>query len=113
MPELDADDGCHVDAGERPRPDDLVEQDHRVRAAADGLGELAAFVVADVAGRGADQAGHGVLRHVLAHVDAHHGMFVVEEELGQGAGEFGFADAGGAEEQEAADGPVRGRRLLP
>src|SRR5690606_41888754 len=36
---------------------DLVEEDHRVGAAADLLGELAAFLVADVAGRGADQAG--------------------------------------------------------
>ena len=35
---------------------DLVEEDHGVWPAADGLGELTGFVVADVAGRGADQA---------------------------------------------------------
>ena len=36
---------------------DLVEQDDRVGAAADLLGELAALLVADVARRGADRAG--------------------------------------------------------
>ena len=51
---------------------DLVEQDHRVRAPAHGLGELAALLVADVAGRGADEARDGELLAVLAHVDADH-----------------------------------------
>ena len=40
------------------------------------------------------------------HVDADHGLVVVEQVLGQGAHQLGFADAGGAEEDEAADGPV-------
>ena len=43
---------------------DLVEQDHAVRLAADGLGELAALFVADVAGRRADEARHVVPLHV-------------------------------------------------
>ncbi len=38
------------------------------------FGELAAFLVADIARRRADQAGDGVLLHELAHVDAHHGV---------------------------------------
>ena len=83
---------------------DLVEEDDGVGPAADGLGQLAAFVVADVARRRADQARDGVLLHVLAHVDADHGVLVVEEEFGEGARGFGLADAGGAEEDEAADG---------
>ncbi len=85
---------------------DFVEQHHRVGPAADGFGQLAAFLVADVAGRRADQARDGVLLLVLRHVDANHGALVVEQELGQGAGQLGFADAGGAEEDEAADGTV-------
>ena len=48
---------------------DLVEQDHREGLSPHGLGELAALLVADVAGRGPDQARDGVLLHVLAHVD--------------------------------------------
>ncbi len=85
---------------------DLVEQHHRVRPAAYRLGELAALLVADVAGRRADQAGDRVLLRVLAHVDADHGPAVVEEELGQGPGELGLADAGRSEEEERADRAV-------
>ena len=44
----------------------------RVRAPAHGLGELAALLVADVAGRRADEPRDGVLLHVLGHVDADH-----------------------------------------
>ena len=86
---------------------DLVEEDHAVGPAADRLGELAALLEADVAGRGADQAGHRVLFLVLRHVDADHGPLVVEEELGQGAGQLGLADAGRPQEDERADGPIR------
>ena len=86
---------------------DLVEQDDLVRPAADRLGQLAALVVADVAGRRADQPRHGELLHVLAHVDPDHRVLVVEQELGQGARQLGLADAGRAEEQERADRPAR------
>ena len=50
---------------------------------------------------------HRVLLHVLGHVDADHRPLVVEEEVGQRPGQLGLADAGGAEEQERADRPVR------
>ena len=86
---------------------DLVEEHDGVRAPAHGLGQLAALVVADVAGGRADEARHGVLLHVLAHVDADHRVLRVEHELGQRAGQLGLADAGRAEEQERADRPVR------
>src|SRR3954465_903909 len=71
-----------------------------VRLGADGLGELAAFVVADVAGGRADEPGHGVLLHVLRHVDLDHRVLVAEQELGERARQLGLADAGGAEEDE-------------
>ena len=92
---------------------DLVEQDHGVGPAAHRLGQLAALVVAHVARRRADEAGHRVLLHVLRHVEAHHGPLVVEQELGQGPGQLGLAHAGGAQEDEGADGPVAGRRPGP
>ena len=85
---------------------DLVEQDDRVRPPAHGLGELAALVVADVAGRRADQARHRVPLLVLGHVDPDHRPLVVEHELGERPGELGLADAGRAEEDERADRPV-------
>ena len=79
---------------------------HRVGPAADGLGEVAALLVADVAGRRADQPGHGVPLHELAHVEADHGVLVVEQELGQRLRQLGLAHAGGPQEDERADGPV-------
>ena len=86
---------------------DLVEQDDAVRPTAHRLGELAALLVADVAGRRADEPRDAVALHVLAHVEAHHGLFVVEEELGQRPGELGLPHARGAEEDERADRPLR------
>jgi hypothetical protein len=49
---------------------DLVEEHHRVGLAPHRLGQLAALLVADVAGGRADQTRHRVLLHVLRHVDA-------------------------------------------
>jgi hypothetical protein len=71
---------------------DLVKQEHRVRLAAHGLGQLAALVVADVTRGRADQTGDRVLLHVLGHVDADHRLLVAEQELGERAGELGLAD---------------------
>ena len=86
---------------------DLVEEDDGVGPAAHGFRELAALVVADVAGRRPDHAGDRVLLLVLGHVEADHRVLVVEEELRERAGELGLADARGAEEEERADGPLR------
>ena len=43
----------------------------------------------------------------LAHVEPDHPVLVAEQRLGQRAGQLRLADAGRAEEQEAADRPVR------
>ena len=81
---------------------DLVDE-----AAAHGLRQLPALVVADVARRGADEPRHRVPLLVLAHVDPHHRALVVEHELRESAGELRLADTGRAEEDERADRPVR------
>ena len=73
---------------------------------AHGLGELAALVVAHVSRGRADEALHGELLHVLAHVDAHEGLLVVEEALSERLRELGLAHAGGAEEEEASERAV-------
>src|SRR5437762_1940446 len=86
---------------------DLVEQHHRVRVAFHLLGELAALFVTDVSGRRADQLRDRVLLHVLGHVEADQRMVAAEEEIRERARQLGLADAGGPEEYEAADGPVR------
>ena len=47
---------------------DLIEQHHTVGAAAHLLGELTGFLIAHIARRRADHAGHRIFFHVLAHV---------------------------------------------
>src|SRR5215218_9313816 len=86
---------------------DLVEEDDRVGTTPHLLRELAALVVADVAGWRTDQAAHRVALHVLGHVEPDHGVLVAEEVLGKGAGELGLADPGGAQEDERAARAVR------
>ena len=79
----------------------------RVRIAAHALGELAAFFVADVARRRADQLRDRVLLHVLGHVEADEVLLRSEEELGEPARDLGLADARRAEEDERAHRAVR------
>ena len=86
---------------------DLVEQEHRVRTPAHGLGELTRLLVADVPRRGSDEAGHRVPLLELAHVEADHQVLVAEERLRERARELGLADAGRPEEEEASGRPVR------
>ena len=82
----------------------LVKEHHGVGFSPHGLRQLAALVVAHISGRRSDEPGHGVLLHVLAHVDADHIVLIVEQRLRQGLGQLRLAHAGGAQEQEGADG---------
>ena len=86
---------------------DLVEQHHRERLAAHLLGELAALLVADVAGRRAEQPRDGVLLGELAHVELDERVLVAEQELGERLGQLGLTDAGRAGEDERAAGTLR------
>ena len=86
---------------------DLVEQHDAERLAAHLLGELAALVVADVAGRGTDEPRHGVPVVELGHVELDQRVLVAEQELGQRLGQLGLTDAGRAGEDERAAGTLR------
>src|SRR5215208_7330060 len=85
----------------------LVQEQDAVGTAPDTLGELACLLVADVAGRGPNQAAHRVPLLELAHVDANHGRLLAEEGFGQRAGELGLSNARWPEEQEAAYRAIR------
>ena len=86
---------------------DLIEEHDRVWTASNRLCELSTFVVADVAGRSADQARNRVLLLVLGHVEPNEGLLVVEQELGQRTRQLSLADTGRAEEDERSHRPVR------
>src|SRR6185436_11462301 len=79
---------------------DFVEENHTIRTATDGFGELATLFVPDVTRWRADEPGDGVLLHVLGHVDANHRVLVVEQELRESARRLGFPHARWAEEDE-------------
>ncbi len=71
-----------------------------MRLLVDRIGEQAALVEADVAGRGADQARDRVALHVLGHVEADQ---FDPHDPGELARDLGLADPGRAREQVAAD----------
>ena len=85
----------------------LIEEHHTVGLAAHCFGELAALVIPHISRRGTDETGHREFLHVFGHIDAHQVVFIVKEAIGQRFGQLGFAHTGGAQEQEAADGPAR------
>ena len=91
---------------------DLVEQHDRERLLAHRVGELAARVVADVAGRRAEQPGAGVLVGELAHVEADVRALVAEDELRERLRELGLAHAGRTGEEQHAARPVAARARL-
>ena len=86
---------------------DLVEQHHAERLAPHLLGQLAALVVADVAGRRTDEPRHGVAVVELGHVELDQRVVVAEQELGQRLGQLGLTDTGRAGEDERATGTLR------
>jgi hypothetical protein len=86
---------------------DFVEDDDRVRAAADRFGELAGFFVADIARRRANQAADGVPFHELRHIQLDQGIFAAEHEARQRLGQFGLANTGRAKEDKGANRAAR------
>ena len=80
----------------------FIQQNHVIRPATHRFRQLAAFFVAHVAWRRADQSRHGVLLHVLRHIDPHDVLLIVEQLQRQLLRQLGFAHAGGAQEEEAA-----------
>ena len=83
---------------------DFIQKQHTEGLLVYRLGEQAALLEADIAGRCADEAGHGVAFHVFGHIETLQRHAQNEGEL---AGDFGFAHAGGAGKQEATDGLFR------
>src|SRR4029077_10976998 len=86
---------------------DFVQQDDRVRSAANAFGQLTAFFVAHVPWGSADELRDGMLFHEFRHIEAHQRLLRTEQEFREAAGDFRFSDAGGAEEEETSDGKRR------
>ena len=85
----------------------FVEKHNRIWTATDRFGKLAAFLVADVAGRRSDQARGGEFFHVLRHVDLNQRVAIAEHEFGELLREKSFSNAGRPEENERTNRPAR------
>ena len=79
---------------------DFVEQQHAIRLFGHGLGQLPALIKANIARGRPNQSRDRMALHVFGHVKAQQ---INAHAIGQLFGNFGFADAGGAGEEEAAD----------
>ena len=91
----------------------LVQQNNAVWTPTHRLGKLAALFVAHVSWGRADESLHAKLFHVLAHVNAHKRLFVVEQCLCQRFCKFRFAHAGWPQEEETTKWPVRIAQTRP
>ena len=78
----------------------LIKEHDGIGMTAHGFGQLAAFIIAHISWRCPDETGYGEFLHVLGHIDPDHVLFIIEQGLGQGLGQFGLAHAGRSEEQE-------------
>ena len=85
----------------------LIEQDDLIGPPPHRLGQAAAILIPDIAGRGADQPRDRMFFHIFRHIEADHGAVLIEQERRQCLGQFGLADPGRAQHQERADGLVR------
>ena len=63
---------------------DLIEKHNRVRLAPHSFGQLTTFFIAYITRRCSYQTGHRMFLHVLSHVNAHHGIFIIKQKPGQG-----------------------------
>ncbi|GKT46678.1 uncharacterized protein ColSpa_06859 [Colletotrichum spaethianum] len=79
----------------------LIEEEDGERLAAEGLGELTTGIVADVSRGSTNHPAKSMSLLVLGHVEADHGLGVVEEELGKGLGQESLTGTRGTAEQEA------------
>src|SRR6478609_6106801 len=82
---------------------DLVEEEDLIRAPPHRFGQMPARLVADVAGRSAEQTSDGVRFRVLRQIEARHGVLVEEEHFCDGLCRLRLADTRGTEQQERPD----------
>src|SRR5437763_14453932 len=78
----------------------LVQQDHAVRTTTDLLGQLTAFVVADITGRVTKQSRDRMRLHILRHVETHQDLLAAEEFSRQRLRQLRLTYTCGAEEEE-------------
>ena len=85
---------------------DFVEDDDRIRLAADGFGQLTGFIIADITRRSTNQAADAVAFHEFGHVNLNQGVFGTKHLVSQGFRKLSFANTGRSKEHERPDWSV-------
>ncbi len=85
---------------------DFVQKNNAVGTAAYRFGELTALIIAHISRRRPDKAGHTVLFHVFAHINANHAALIIKECFGECLGQFRLAYARGAKEDKGTNRTV-------
>ena len=85
----------------------FIKKQNRIGFSPDGFGQVTALIISDISRRSPDQTGHRVFFHILGHIDADHRLLIVEHELRQSPGQFGFSHTGGPQENERSNRAVR------
>src|SRR5262249_5744478 len=70
---------------------DFIEENHGIRPTPHSFSKSTALFITDIARRRSDQASDRMFLHVLAHIDADHGLLIIEEKLRQCLGCFGLS----------------------
>ena len=83
---------------------DFVEQNHRIGPAPHRFSQVAAFFIAHIARGRTDEPRHRMLLHELGHVEPHHCVFRIKQEICQGFGQFGFANTRRPQKQKGTNG---------
>ena len=91
----------------RMRLFDFIEEDDAVRRLSHGIGQLAAFFIADISWRRTDETGHFVFLHVFRHIETNHIFLTAKHAFSERSGQLGLADTGRAEEEEGTDRTFR------
>ena len=91
---------------------DFVEEHHRIGAAADLLGKLSRLVIADIAGRRADDPRNRMLLHKLGHIEPDERIRGVEQLLRESAHQLGLADSRRSDKDKGSR-TAAGRKLHP
>mmetsp|Transcript_53059 Transcript_53059/g.114748 ORF Transcript_53059/g.114748 Transcript_53059/m.114748 type:complete len:263 (-) Transcript_53059:1615-2403(-) len=84
----------------------LVEEDNPIGSTPHRLRQLSTLLVSHVAWRCTSESGHRELLHVLAHVNANHGLLAVKEPHGQGLRQLRLSNACRPEEKQRSNGTV-------
>ena len=85
---------------------DFIQQDDGIRLTTHSLSQLATLFVAHISWRRSDESRHRVTLLILRHIDTHHSVLVVKQELGQSLCQLSLTHTRSTHEDEGTYRPL-------